>query len=371
MVALDIPDISATYEAVDAAIMRTDNTSEIAGLGEETSPAATDLFLLELASDGSKAKISYDDLATAINPGDGSKIILDDTQVTITDDGVADGQVDIIVDGTTVLTATADGITMGPLAATAALTANNTYSSNSLITGFNAGETISQWQTVYYDGTAAEWMLADADASGKWPSHGIAVAASTNGNAIDVMPQGLARYDTWDWTPGAALCLSTTAGGIVACTGTNARNQVIGFAKTADIAYFNFEQPRNDILHGRWSFDPKAVCDGAVDRLFLMTADDGLGRAMRIVKWKLSFEADPTTEAAVDLKRADAFIGVANSAVMDVLDTTNGVSSESTAANINAGAAVANGKVVYLCFTDTPYTEANHQVIFEMWYHYE
>ena len=115
-----------------------------------------------------------------------------------------------------------------------------------------------------------------------------------------------------------------------------------------------------------WAFDPKSVCDGALDRLFLMTVGDHLPAGFVATAWKLSFEADPTTEADLDLKRADAFIGVANSAVMDVLDTTAGASSESTAGNINAGAAVANGKVLYLEF-GTPYTEADHTCIFELW----
>ena len=128
--------------------------------------------------------------------------------------------------------------------------------------------------------------------------------------------------------------------------------------------------PGYPIIHKTWSFDPDAVCDGAVDRLFLMTAEDGYGNDFVVDRWKVSFEADPTTEADLDLKRADAFIGVANSAVMDVLDTTNGASSETTAANINSGAAVANGKVIYLEF-GTAYTETTHQVIFEMWGHYE
>ena len=128
--------------------------------------------------------------------------------------------------------------------------------------------------------------------------------------------------------------------------------------------------PSYPIIHKTWSFDPDAVCDGAVDRLFLMTAEDGYGNDFVVDRWKVSFEADPTTEADLDLKHADAFIGVANSAVMDVLDTTNGASSETTAANINSGAAVANGKVIYLEF-GTAYTETTHQVIFEMWGHYE
>ena len=124
------------------------------------------------------------------------------------------------------------------------------------------------------------------------------------------------------------------------------------------------------IYHRTWSFDPDAVCDGAVDRLFLMTIGDDAPEGIIIDEWKVSFEADPTTEADLDFKRADAFIGVASAAVMDVCDTTNGTSSEDTDANINAGAAVANGKVIYLEF-GTAYTETTHQIIFEFWYHCE
>jgi hypothetical protein len=123
---------------------------------------------------------------------------------------------------------------------------------------------------------------------------------------------------------------------------------------------------KEKIQYKSWSFDPKAVCDGAVDRLFLMSAHGGQG--VKITAWKVSFEANPTTEADLDLKRADAWIGVANAAVMDVLDTTDGAASESTAANINSDAAVAEGKVIYLEF-GTAYTEENHQIIFEMWFY--
>jgi hypothetical protein len=61
---------------------------------------------------------------------------------------------------------------------------------------------------------------------------------------------------------------------------------------------------------------------------------------------------------------------VANSAVVDALDTTNGAATEDTDANINSGAAVATGKVLYLEF-GTAYTETTHQVIFQIWYHNE
>lgn len=122
----------------------------------------------------------------------------------------------------------------------------------------------------------------------------------------------------------------------------------------------------NTRLKYTWSFNPKAVCDGTIDRLFLMTLGDDAPNGFVVTAWKLSFDADPTTEIDLDLKRADAYIGVANSAVMDVLDTTAGVSSESTVANINSGAAVANGKVMYLEF-GTAYTTDNLQCIFELW----
>jgi hypothetical protein len=119
-------------------------------------------------------------------------------------------------------------------------------------------------------------------------------------------------------------------------------------------------------LHYSWSFNPKAVCDGTIDRLFLMRIGPDLPNGLKITRWNVSFDADPATQADLDFKRADAFIGVANSAVIDVLDTTAGVSSETTEANINGDVAVANGKVLYLEF-GTAYTTDALQICFEFW----
>lgn len=121
--------------------------------------------------------------------------------------------------------------------------------------------------------------------------------------------------------------------------------------------------------HAEISFDPKAICDGAVDRVFLFKVGAWAPNGINILAWSLSFEADPTTEfdANTKLKRADAYVGLANAADMDVLQTTAGVASETVPGNINSGATVANGQVIYLEF-GTAYTEANHQVIFEMEY---
>ncbi|HBA84918.1 MAG TPA: hypothetical protein DCZ95_12560 [Verrucomicrobia bacterium] len=132
--------------------------------------------------------------------------------------------------------------------ATANLTADNTYSSTELLAGSNGGATIAQWQTVYFDGTAGEYLLADANAVGAWPAAGIAVATTTDGNPIGVMVSGYARNDVWSWTPGQRLCLSETAGGIIACSDASICSadadcaQVIGQAKESNIVYFNFGQ---------------------------------------------------------------------------------------------------------------------------------
>jgi hypothetical protein len=119
-----------------------------------------------------------------------------------------------------------------------------------------------------------------------------------------------------------------------------------------------------------WSFDPKAVADGAVDKLFLMWIGDEATEGIIIDEWKISFEADPTTEIDADLAYADAMIGVANEVLADALDTTTGTATEDTDANINSGNAFPNGKVVYIKI-NTAYTEANHQVMFQIWYHAE
>lgn len=142
--------------------------------------------------------------------------------------------------------------------------------------------------------------------------------------------------------------------------GTSLQERRVNFAGTAQ------EWGPPNLKHFPFSFNPKAVCDGTIDRLFLMTVGPEFPNGLKITRWNVSFDADPTTEADLDFKRADAFIGVANAAVVDVLDTAAGVSSETTAANINSDAAVANGKVLYLEF-GTAYTADNLQIIFEFW----
>ena len=121
-----------------------------------------------------------------------------------------------------------------------ALGTDDTYT-GFLITGKNAGEAISQWDVVYFDATATEWLQADADAAGEFPARGIAVAAGTDGNSLDVIVQGTVRNDAWNWTVGGTIYLSDTAGGLTQTAPSTSGDavQILGWAITADIIYVN------------------------------------------------------------------------------------------------------------------------------------
>lgn len=102
--------------------------------------------------------------------------------------------------------------------------------------GLNAGETISQWDVVYFDQTDSEWKQADADAAGEFPARGIAVAAGTDGNELVVIVQGMIRNDDWNWTVGGSIYLSDTAGGLTQTAPSDSGDcvQLLGWATSAD-----------------------------------------------------------------------------------------------------------------------------------------
>ena len=110
------------------------------------------------------------------------------------------------------------------------------------LTGRNYGETVAIGQLVYLDSTAHEFMLADADAAGKWPARGIAVNSGGDGDAAIVLVLGVVRDDSWAFTEGATLYLSDTPGVVsgTAPTGSGDCIQVVGFALSDDEAFFNF-----------------------------------------------------------------------------------------------------------------------------------
>jgi len=166
--------------------------------------------------------------------------------------------------------------------------------------------------------------------------------------------------------PNAAANAALTAGGQIHM---HTSQEMLEFHSAAD-GEISGEAALPLIVHKYWTFDPAAVCDGTVDRLLLFSLGDQAPDGITIDEWKVSFTQDPGTEADLDLKYANAFIGVAGATVIDVLDTTNGTSSEDTDANINGGAVIDEGKVIYLEF-GTAYTATGEQMIFEIWYHLE
>jgi hypothetical protein len=73
--------------------------------------------------------------------------------------------------------------------------------------------------------------------------------------------------------------------------------------------------------------------------------------AITITSIKITCDADPATELDIDLKWANAFIGMASAAIIDVCDTTGGTTS------ISAGfddATIESGKCIYWSFGAEP-----------------
>lgn len=73
----------------------------------------------------------------------------------------------------------------------------------------------------------------------------------------------------------------------------------------------------------------------------------------KIIRWSVDFGMDPDVELDADLCYADDWAET-NEVVIDVLDTTNGTSSETNPANINGGVAIATGKRLYIRMNADP-----------------
>ncbi len=117
---------------------------------------------------------------------------------------------------------------------------DDTWSGTS-ITNLDAGETIAQWNLVrvHSDG---QWHLADADAAGEFPATGIVSDGGDDEDPVNIVVMGTVRNDAWAWTVGGSIYLSDTAGGLTqtAPVGSGDAVQRVGFALSADSAFFNF-----------------------------------------------------------------------------------------------------------------------------------
>lgn len=135
-----------------------------------------------------------------------------------------------------------DSVTTPELAISSVHSTNNTFHGIT-ITGLNAGENLAQWDLVYL-AVAGTWFKTDAGNpyTGAFPARGVVTAAATTGNPAKVMILGSARNDSWSWTPGVDIWMSTTPGAYsqIVPSGTGDEIQKVGFALSADIAFFSF-----------------------------------------------------------------------------------------------------------------------------------
>jgi predicted RecA/RadA family phage recombinase len=106
----------------------------------------------------------------------------------------------------------------------------------------NAGESVTALQCVYLH-SDGEWHLADADAEATGGGLlALALETKTDGEAMNVaLPGSFVRDDSWDWTVGDAVYLSTTEGSLTqtAPSGTDDVVRILGWATHTDRIYFN------------------------------------------------------------------------------------------------------------------------------------
>ena len=112
-----------------------------------------------------------------------------------------------------------------------------------LIASMTAGATLAFGDAVYQK-SDGEMHLGDADAAATAGVVALAVASGSDGAASNFMFYGFARDDSWNWTVGGLVYLSTTgtSGNTLtqtAPTGSGDIVQILGVATHADRIFFN------------------------------------------------------------------------------------------------------------------------------------
>jgi hypothetical protein len=166
----------------------------------------------------------------------------DDSDATLTDNGVDPGVLTITLDGTVCATFAAAGNTFGNSSvAISSLTSDHSYLGLRPLELLTGGATIDPFKAAYYNGTTGK--VAAADASVPQEAHFITVTSTTDTNPVYVLREGYIRDDTWNWSAGY-IYLDTSGGFTQTPQSTsNYYNQIVGYMVTADVAYFNFNWP--------------------------------------------------------------------------------------------------------------------------------
>ena len=105
------------------------------------------------------------------------------------------------------------------------------------------GVSAAQFSVLHYNGTEGVYDLADADASSTMPAVAMLTeTVSSSGSSKRLLNRGWVRDDTWNWTRGGLLYVDiTTSGGMtqISPSGSGDQVQIVGYAYSADIIYFN------------------------------------------------------------------------------------------------------------------------------------
>jgi len=131
----------------------------------------------------------------------------------------------------------------GNIATTGTLILDSTPNSDLTASGIESTVTVDANATgvgaLFYRASDGNFEEADADAASTMIVSAIALETGTGPKRV--LLSGYIRNDAWNWTPGALLYASTTAGAITATAPSGAADivQIIGIAVSADIIYFN------------------------------------------------------------------------------------------------------------------------------------
>lgn len=102
------------------------------------------------------------------------------------------------------------------------------------------------------------------------------------------------------------------------------------------------------------SFDPGAWYDSDAEVFLFEVHADKYPNGIILDEWKVSCNIDPDVEMDANIGYADSWFDAADPNLVDVINTSAGVSTEDTDANINSGNAVAAGKCLFLYFDADP-----------------
>ena len=240
----DVVDIETTSTLdLDAAGNLTIDSDAVVFLGGRSVTLEADGGILSLTGDGSN-DIDIINAGANIDMDAANTYISNTAALSLDADGatsIGGSSVWIEADGTNLDLLATDDITIygGNGASIKMSTALDDHTGHGdLITGtVTPAATFGQALHMHTDGT---YVLADADDSDLVPC--VALAIDTGAGADkSLLYRGLMRDDTWAWTVGGVLYISTTAGGLTQTPPSQAGQlvQAVGFAVTSSIIYFN------------------------------------------------------------------------------------------------------------------------------------